>query len=147
MSTRRQQKFIDFEVQSHLVVRLCCHWLVFVLTTSVAMFFWTRLTEGPTVDWSSAWVRFTNNAIPMGLVSLSLLPPFILDAVKLSNRFTGPVFRLRTTLAKLAAGEKVQPLEFRSNDFWQTLAEDFNRVASLKSEPATTASTNGKQES
>lgn len=147
MSSRRQQKFIDFEVQSHLVVRLCCHWLVFLVTTCVAMFFWTRLTEGPTVDWNTAWARFVSNAVPMGLVSLALLPPFILDAVKLSNRFTGPIFRLRATLAQLAAGEKVEPLEFRSNDFWRTLADDFNQVAALKSEPSAPASTPGSHES
>jgi methyl-accepting chemotaxis protein len=131
MLKRRRQNFIDFEVQTHLVYRLCLHWAAFLCTTAVAIFFWIRVTEGPAQDWDTAWSRFMNTMTPMLLVSLVLLPPFILDAVKLSNRFAGPISRLRVTLSKLAAGETAKPLEFRSNDFWKKLADDFNQVTAF----------------
>jgi hypothetical protein len=139
MSIRRHQKFVDFEVQSSLVARLCFHWVVFLATTAITMFFWIRLTEGPTDDWRATWSRFGSMVMPLVLVSLALLPPFILDAVKLSNRFTGPIFRLRKTLSLLAKGQSVRPLEFRSNDFWRGLANDFNKVASLNPTSASTS--------
>ena len=64
-----------------------------------------------------------------------LLPVFILDTIKLSHRFAGPIYRLRNTIRSLAQGEEFRPLKFREVDFWQSLAEDFNvMVARLKGE-------------
>ena len=49
--------------------------------------------------------------------------------MKLSNRFAGPVMRLRESINSLAQGEPVKELTFRDNDFWRELSEDFNRIA------------------
>jgi len=137
MSTRRSRKLVDYEVQSSLVVRLCIHWTLFMVATAIAMFLWVRLFEAPVDTLAESANKFFSIFIPLLIVAVALLPVFILDAVKLSNRFTGPIFRLRRTLATLAEGRPVRPLEFRSNDFWRSLANDFNRVVSLT--PATTA--------
>ena len=72
---------------------------------------------------------------PFLLVMFFLLPVFILDTIKLSHRFAGPIYRLRNTIRSLANGEEVRPLKFREVDFWQGLADDFNlMVARLKGE-------------
>jgi len=72
---------------------------------------------------------------PFLLVMFFLLPVFILDTIKLSHRFAGPIYRLRNTVRSLANGEEFRPLKFREVDFWQGLAEDFNvMVARLKGE-------------
>jgi len=139
MSKRRTRKLVDYEVQSSLVVRLCLHWALFIVATAIAMFLWIRLVESPVDSLAETAKRFWNTFLPLLIVSLALLPVFVLDAVKLSNRFTGPIFRLRRTLASLAAGQTVRPLEFRSNDFWRSLAEDFNRAVPVT--PAKTAET------
>ncbi len=131
MSKRRSQKLIDYEVQSSLVVRLCIHWTMFVVATAIAMFLWVRLFESPVDTMAETTNKFLSICIPLLIVAIALLPVFVLDAVKLSNRFTGPIFRLRRTLAALAEGKSVRPLEFRTNDFWRSLANDFNRVVSL----------------
>jgi signal transduction histidine kinase len=131
MSKRRSRKLIDYEVQTSLVVRLCVHWVLFMLATAIAMFLWVRLIEAPVDTMAEIVSKFNSIFIPMFIVAVLLLPVFVLDAVKLSNRFTGPIFRLRRTLATLAEGKPVRPLEFRSNDFWRALANDFNRVVSL----------------
>ncbi len=128
MSKRRSRKLVDYEVQSSLVVRLCLHWALYMVATAIAMFLWIRLFEAPVDSLADTAKRFWNTFVPLLIVALALLPVFVLDAVKLSNRFTGPIFRLRKTLASLAAGNTARPLEFRSNDFWRSLAEDFNRV-------------------
>jgi len=57
-----------------------------------------------------------------------LLPVFVLDAIKLSHRFAGPIYRLRYTIRKIAHGDPAPRLKFRDFDFWQGLAEDFNRM-------------------
>jgi hypothetical protein len=47
----------------------------------------------------------------------------------LSNRFVGPLVRLRRSMRKLARGEHVDPICFRDNDFWHDFANEFNAVA------------------
>jgi len=53
----------------------------------------------------------------------------IVDVVRLSNRFTGPLLRLRRSMRALARGEQVEPIRFRDNDFWHDFAEEFNALA------------------
>jgi hypothetical protein len=44
----------------------------------------------------------------------------------LSNRFVGPMYRLRGAIRDVARGKDIQPLKFRNDDFWQDVAGDFN---------------------
>jgi hypothetical protein len=60
---------------------------------------------------------------------ICILPTFVYDSLKLSNRFVGPIVRLRQSIAGLARGDEVKELRFRDNDFWRELSEDFNVVA------------------
>lgn len=131
MFKRRTQNLIDFEVQSSLLLRLCIHWIVFLVATAFAMFMWIRLFDSPVYSWEETTTRFRDTFVPLLIVALALFPVFLLDSIKLSNRFTGPIFRLRRTLASLANGTPTQPLEFRSSDFWKSLAKDFNHVVSI----------------
>jgi nitrate/nitrite-specific signal transduction histidine kinase len=68
------------------------------------------------------------------LASVFLLPLVIWDVIKFSHRVVGPILRLQQELQKLADGQPVQPLQFRTNDFWHPLAEQFNRVAAAQNE-------------
>jgi nitrogen fixation/metabolism regulation signal transduction histidine kinase len=65
---------------------------------------------------------------PFLLVMVFLLPVFVLDTIKLSHRFVGPIYRLRQTILEIAQGDPPPRLKFRDFDFWQGLAEDFNRM-------------------
>ena len=46
---------------------------------------------------------------PFLLVMFFMLPVFIVDTIKLSHRFAGPIYRLRQTIRSLAHGERVPP--------------------------------------
>jgi len=61
--------------------------------------------------------------------TLILLPIVMMDALRMSNKFVGPVMRLRGGLRDLAEGRPAQPLNFRDDDFWRDMATDFNRAA------------------
>ena len=63
------------------------------------------------------------------MASLLLLPGVIFDLVRLSNRFAGPMFRLRRSMHDLAQGKPVDAVHFRHGDFWQEFADDFNTIA------------------
>ncbi|MCH7729704.1 MAG: hypothetical protein IH991_25015, partial [Planctomycetes bacterium] len=66
---------------------------------------------------------------PTMLAMLVLAPIFIRDLCKMSNRFVGPMARLRRAMHDLANGSEVSPIHFRKRDFWQEMAHDFNRIA------------------
>ena len=66
---------------------------------------------------------------PALAASLLLLPVVMVDVVRLSNRFVGPMVRLRGALKDMADGRPAQPLNFRDNDYWRELATEFNRAA------------------
>jgi hypothetical protein len=73
---------------------------------------------------------------PALVASLLLLPLVVIDIIRVSNRFTGPLLRLRRSMRGLASGERVEPLYFREGDFWKDFADEFNEViARVQSEP------------
>ena len=65
---------------------------------------------------------------PFLLVAVFMLPAFVVDTIKLSHRFAGPIFSLRRAIREVAAGEPPRKLKFRQRDFWQDLAGDYNAM-------------------
>jgi len=59
---------------------------------------------------------------------LALFPAFMLDTIRFSNRFVGPIARVRRHLRQLGEGN-TERCSFRDNDFWSELANEFNSVA------------------
>ncbi|MBN2291911.1 MAG: hypothetical protein JXM70_05765 [Pirellulales bacterium] len=124
----RKQIFVDPKVQGSLIFRVIAYWTVCVLTISIMLLCWRMLTgpaRPPLTHLDDMWFKFG----PALIASFILLPLVIYDIVKISNRFTGPLLRLRRCMRALAAGEEVKPIRFREGDFWQDLAKDFNAVA------------------
>ena len=128
MTKRRQQKYVDREVQTGLILRLSIHWLLFMAANVIVISLWTKLVDTPTEPWAETVAIIWQRVFPFMLVSFALAPVFIWDAIKLSNRFTGPIVRVRRALALIADGEPPKAIEFRTGDFWKSLANDFNRA-------------------
>jgi hypothetical protein len=129
MTNRRRKYLIDAKVQGALIGRLLVHWLAFFLIVFLVLPLWgsmfTRLvSDGAPQPVSSAWT----GCGPMLLVMLVLLPLFVWDTVKLSNRFVGPMVRLRRAMHALANGENPTPVNFRQGDYWADIAESYNTV-------------------
>ncbi len=135
---RRKRNFVDFEVQTSLLRRMALQWISFLIVNALALYGWTYLVGGADDTVGAHMTHFLQLYLPVLIVSLALLPVFLLDAAKLSNRFVGPILRVRRALAEAATGAKVKPLHFRENDFWRSLADDLNNVLNLNGEtPAT----------
>ncbi len=129
---RRKRNFVDFEVQTSLLRRMALQWVAFLAVNSLALYCWTYLISGAEDSLGGHMSRFLQLYLPVLIVSAALLPVFLLDAAKLSNRFVGPILRVRRALAEAARGDKVRPLHFRENDFWRSLADDLNNVLKLE---------------
>ena len=124
----RKQLFVDPNVQGALVVRAVLYWLECMLSIALMLLCWRIMTDPDRLlndHLSSIWFDYW----PACFVSFMLLPVVVVDMMRLSNRFCGPMLRLRRYMRQLARGEYVEPIEFRGGDFWCNLAQEFNAVA------------------
>jgi len=124
---KRSRLFIDPAVQWSIIRRVLTHWTTFLVAgTLLSMFNGMMQSDGQ--DWTI--VSLFQQQLPFILVSLLLLPVFLMDTIKLSHRFVGPMIRFRHAMKSLTQGEgKAGALTFRPGDFWNEIALDFNRFA------------------
>ncbi len=127
-SSARRQILVDRKVQGALVTRVALYWVMCLMTVGLMVLCWRILTNplgSFYAHWNDLWRLFG----PAAIASFLLLPLVMLDVVRLSNRFVGPIVRLRRAMRQLARGQDVRPIEFREGDFWQEFAAEFNAVA------------------
>lgn len=124
---RRTKHFIDANVQGSLARRIIFHWLAF-LTVAFLVSFILQVLSNPFRPLSAHMQDLWFTQGPFLLVIVFLLPVFVMDTVKLSHRFVGPIFSLRRAIREVAAGEAPRKLKFRRRDFWKDLAEDYNAM-------------------
>jgi hypothetical protein len=124
----RKRLFVDWKVQGALVLRVIVYAGMSALAISLMLLCW-RIVTGPPDTFGNHIVEMWYSYGAPAVASLVLLPVVIFDVIRLSNRFVGPLVRLRRAMRALAAGEQVAPLHFRDGDFWHDLAADFNAAA------------------
>jgi hypothetical protein len=88
---------------------------------------WVVIAERPASS-TEMWNTVVGRCGPALFASMLLLPVALIDMARMSNRFAGPILRLRRAMKDLADGREVQPIRFRDHDYWGDFAEDFNRV-------------------
>ncbi len=135
MVNHREKMFVDRAVQGALVRRILVHWCVFFLLSILSLFAMEYFLGDPNLSIGGHLSEVWNKYAFFMILMLAIVPTFIYDTLKLSNRFAGPILRLKQSIRKLADGEQVKDLKFRDNDFWRELSDDFNRVAHRVNEP------------
>ncbi len=128
--SNRKQNYVDSHVQGALLRRICSHWLVFFFVSAFAIILLQTLLGDPGKTLTERLRMETGEFMFMAIVMLSLFPAFMLDTIRFSNRFVGPIGRVRRYLRQLSKGE-TDHCKFRDDDFWAELAEEFNQVADL----------------
>jgi nitrogen fixation/metabolism regulation signal transduction histidine kinase len=125
---KRRRLLIDRQVQGAVIKRAAMYWIFYALSIASWIVCWQMIYNSLEITASGfggLWMQFG----PALVASLLLLPVVLIDAVRVSNRFAGPMFRLRRAMNQLADGESVEPLQVRDDDFWSDVVESFNRVA------------------
>ena len=123
----REHWFIDSTVQLAIFKRMFIYWigclLLFTLPIAILR---SSFGAGPFLDeivsvWKTHW--------PMIFTVLTFLPFVFYDVLKFSNRFVGPVYRLRRELEDFRRSGKVKKIrKFRDTDFWHDLYEGVNHL-------------------
>jgi len=134
-TTKRRKTLIDREVQGGVLKKVAIHWVLFFICNAIALTIWIRLFEQPDADWGQTFGDTLRRFLPFFVITLALIPAFVWDTLKLTNRFAGPIYRLRTALADANAGRAVAPLQFRTNDYWKEIAQNFNAVIARSNVP------------
>lgn len=125
---KRTKSLVDPEVQGGIMRKVAVHWILFFICNAVALMIWVRLFEQPDADWGQTFGDTMRRFLPFFIITAALIPAFVLDTLKMSNRFAGPVSRLRRALHDAREGRAVKPLKFRGRDYWQDMATDFNAL-------------------
>ncbi len=124
----RSKLLVDPEVQYAIGGRIAIHWVLFVVGLVLLGVVIQIITTVGDLPFSKTIQYAVTSQIPVILVAMMLVPVFLRDTLRLTNRFAGPMFRLRGAIERLANGETNKPLNFRRQDFWQPVAESFNLV-------------------
>jgi hypothetical protein len=127
---RRKRFWIDPKVQGAMLARVAAYWLFYLVAISQVLLCWQIIQSPPGPFWSHfrydlLWQQYS----PVVVASLVLLPFLLIDAVVFSNRFTGPLYRVRNAMKRLIAGETVEPVHFRKHDYRPELADEFNALS------------------
>ncbi|MEX2141057.1 MAG: hypothetical protein WD894_17460 [Pirellulales bacterium] len=123
----RKRIFVDSAVQGALIRNVLTHWLVFVVTLAVILGA-VQFFQNPIASAEEQLSLFPRRHGLTFIILLLLLPTFLWDTVRLSNRFAGPVLRLRRMMEQLAVGKDPGELRFRDGDFWTELGAHFNGI-------------------
>lgn len=144
---KRKRLFVDNKVQGSLIRQLIIHWSLACFLVFLYLFTLQAFSNGFALGfWGNLSVLWQQYGL-LALVMLVISPVFIYDAMKLSNRFVGPMISFRGALRKLANGEDHEEINFRHNDFWQDLTKDLNMVAAELKERRATGRANNEEQS
>ncbi len=125
---QRSRLVVEPAIQYSLVRQMVGHWLLFLIASAILITMLQVLLGGVFRPWDYHFQRIWPMVASQAVALLFLCPTFILSSLKLSNRFVGPIHRLRKQLRQVAAGDDVTTLHFRNNDYWTVVAGELERA-------------------
>ena len=131
--SNRSRTFIDPEVQTAIVYRVMTYWLAGIMFILMPLTLSNTLMD-PSVHIVSHFCGVVVRYWPILLMMFLLLPLAIYDVNRFSNRFVGPIYRVRKVLEDFEETGKLEHFKFREKDYWQDLATQLNAVSSRISE-------------
>lgn len=131
---RRHQLFADRKIQGALLAHTAIYWFYCLFSVTLIAVCWIIFTKQPESSaelFSQLWL----NCGPALLGSVLLLPLVMLDCLRLSSKFAGPMVRMQRVMRELAAGETPPAFTLRPGDYWTEFADNMNIVMVRLREP------------
>ncbi|MGI9457346.1 MAG: hypothetical protein ACR2NU_12350 [Aeoliella sp.] len=125
---KRKRLMVDPKLQIAVLCRVTMYWLVAVTVLCLMAAVQVVLTDSA-VGYELLANRVMIAFGPALIASVIALPLLLFDCVRFTNKFAGPMHRLRREVKQLADTGKAEPMDFRKGDFWYDLAVQFNRLA------------------
>ena len=127
LRSKRKRYFVDPDVQSGLMKRLVIYIGVSMIFVTMPIAFVKTVLQPEVMFLDHVFDVYATHW-PVMAMMVVFLPFALSDAVKYSNRFAGPIYRLRNELNRFDDGQPMSRIQFRKDDFWQDLAGSMNRV-------------------
>lgn len=124
MREQRRKIWID-RFQTHLAMRIALYFILYqvavwaIVIIEHNIFLALQELLGAAAAYS---------LILLGIPVLIMGALFIYDAIKVSHRVVGPLYRFRKTIQAVTAGEPLDLITLRHGDFLQELRADFNEM-------------------
>jgi hypothetical protein len=124
---KRKKLFVDPKVQGLLVLRVVIYWVACMATLELLRLTWLIATGPEQPTFTAYFLNYDWRAVGGRLLIASiLLVPIVWDMLNFSNRFAGPVYRMRRILRETAQGRPIERVQLREGDYWHGLADDLN---------------------
>ncbi len=142
-SKRRHQLFADRKLQGALIAHTAIYWFYCLFSVTLIAVCWIIFKTEPQTS-TELFTQLWLNCGPALLGPVLLLPLVMMDCLRLSNKFAGPMVRMQRVMRELAAGETPPAFELRPGDYWGEFADNMNIVMDRireQSPQATTSAT------
>lgn len=132
----RLKKIINWTVQGPIVTRLMVHFLAYNVATLFLLLVvygvkssLAVIADGPV---NATPATFWQQASPVIVCMLVMMPFMVWDLMKLTNRIAGPLYRFEKLLKEFKQTGKLRPAVLRQGDLLTDYQHEFNDfVASL----------------
>ena len=124
---KRKRLLVDPAVQGALIGRVAVYWFVCLITIFFLLMCWNIITGPARLPWrqlDSMWFHYG----PVFVASLFILPIVLVDILRVTNRFAGPMYRVRRVMREVTAGKPAEKVQFREEDFWKDFADELNAL-------------------
>lgn len=141
MREKRKKIWID-SFQTHLAIRLTLYFGLYQAAVWSLVTLDRAITHGVEMLLGSTTLSLYISIFCIAtVVFMGLL--FIRDALLVSHRIVGPLYRLRKTINAITAGEELDLVRLRQGDYLQELKDEFNDMLRvLEQRGAVTLKTN-----
>lgn len=123
----REQLLVERDVQLSLILRAVLYGAACMTYFTVIQFF-TQSASRPGTPALETFLSLTDEAIYWVPGFFMLGPLMVYDMLRITNRVAGPIFVLRRAMNQLNQGETGRRLRFRNDDYWDSLACEFNLI-------------------
>lgn len=127
MNKQRKSFLVDCQVQLHIAARVAIYWCAAVIFVILPLAF-VRTFTGDGGFFAANILEVSSEYWPVFLMMFLFLPFAVYDSIKVSNRFAGPIYRLRNELKRRESGEVVGPIKFREGDYYSDLPASINTL-------------------
>lgn len=124
---RRHKMIADRKLQGALLAHTTIYWFYCLFSVTLIAVVWIIFSKQPESS-SELFAQLWLNCGPALLGSVLLLPLVLLDCLRLSDRFAGPMVRMQRVMRELAEGRSPDAIKLRPGDYWTEFADDFNVV-------------------
>lgn len=123
----RQRYYVDTAVQFDLLKRVLFYGLASILFLTLPIAFAKTLSD-PSVFFLDHIGNVFRNHWPVLMMTVFFVPFAMNDILKFSNRFVGPIYRIRAEFKNFEQSGRIKSIKFRDGDYWHDLANGLNQI-------------------